>query len=135
MVLTEIRETTGAVSALRVTADRSNISADGEDVAVFMVEAIDDMGRAVPTANDLIQFKLEGDCVLLGVGNGDPNSHEPDKDPRRSLFMGLAQVIVQSGKTPGDIILEAYTEAFPGPRLPLVKAKVTMNRSKTRPSV
>jgi beta-galactosidase len=57
----------------------------------------------------MINFKITGEGALIGVGNGDPNCHESDKEPRRSLFNGLAQAIVQSTKTPEAITIEAST--------------------------
>jgi beta-galactosidase len=83
------------------------INADGEDVVVITVEAIDSAGRAIPTASDLVNFKVGGEGVLIGVGNGDPNCHESDKQPKRSLFSGLAQAIVQSTRKAGLIEIEA----------------------------
>ena len=50
IALTEKRETTGPAAAIRLTADRMEINADGEDVAILKVEALDKEGRAVPTA-------------------------------------------------------------------------------------
>jgi beta-galactosidase len=125
VVLTEKRETTGKIAALRVTADRATIDADGEDVSVLRVEGVDEQGRMVPTADDLVKFKLSGAGALIGVGNGDPNCQESDKEPQRSLFNGLAQVIVQGTKTPGEIVVEAYTEDFPGPKLATVKTVIS----------
>ena len=49
VVLTEKRETTGPAVAIRLTADRTEIDADGEDVAILKVEALDKEGRPVPT--------------------------------------------------------------------------------------
>jgi beta-galactosidase len=49
----------------------------------------------VPTANLAVDFEIEGGRII-GLGNGDPNSHEPEKGTRRRLFNGFAQVIVQS---------------------------------------
>jgi len=72
VVLTEKRETTGLAVAIRLTADRLEIDANGEDLAVLKVEALDKEGRAVPTAGNLIGFKVSGDGALIGVGNGDP---------------------------------------------------------------
>jgi beta-galactosidase len=62
----------------------------------FTVSAVDAQGRPVPVANPLVRFELEGQGNIIGVGNGDPNSHEADKASERSLYNGLAQVIVQS---------------------------------------
>ena len=91
VVLIERRETTGAPHSIRLTADRTEIDADGEDVAMLKVEVLDRQGRAVPTANDKIAFKIFGEGVLIGVGNGDPNCQESDKESRRSVFNGLAR--------------------------------------------
>ena len=110
--LTSTRETTGTPSRLKLTADRQQISGDREDVSVVMVEVLDDKGRAVPTANDLVRFKLDGPGQIIGVGNGDPSCHEDDKpssprEAKRSLFNGLAMVLVQSLKQAGEIKLLA----------------------------
>jgi beta-galactosidase len=107
VVLTEKRETTGPATTIRLTADRTEINADGEDLAIVRVEALDKEGRLVPTANQMINFKVSGEGALIGVGNGDPNCQESDKEPRRSLFNGLAQVILQSTKTAGTIEVQA----------------------------
>jgi beta-galactosidase len=107
LVLSEKRETTGPAVALRLTADRNTIDADGEDVALIKVEALDTAGRPVPTANIKLAFKIGGTGRLIGVGNGDPNCLESDKAEKRSLFNGLAQVIVQSSKRAGSIHIVA----------------------------
>jgi beta-galactosidase len=43
------------------------------------VSALDRDGRAVPTADAPVEFAIEGGGRILGVGNGDPSSHEPDR--------------------------------------------------------
>jgi beta-galactosidase len=93
-------ETTGNAVALQLVPDRANLVNDGRDAMPVTVQAIDAQGRVVPTAHPLAIFKIEGPCVILGVANGDPICHEPDKADRRSLYNGLAQVILQS--TGGD---------------------------------
>ena len=90
IVLVAKRETTGKPESIRLTADQTEISADGKDVAVLRVEVLDKEGRAVPTVDNMINFKVTGEGALIGVGNGDPNCQESDKEPRRSLFNGLA---------------------------------------------
>lgn len=68
-----------------------------------------EVARAVVlTASQKLKFKVSGAGILIGVGNGDPNCLESDKGSERSLFNGLAQLIVQSTKLPGSIIVEAY---------------------------
>jgi beta-galactosidase len=72
-------ETTGEPAAIQLTPDRSRISADARDVAVITAQVNDAQGRLVPTASHPITFALQGPGKIIGVGNGDPSSHEPDR--------------------------------------------------------
>jgi len=135
LALTEKRETTGEPASIRLTADRMELDADGEDVAVIKVEALDQQGRPVPTAMNALGFKVSGAGVLLGVGNGDPNSHESDKEPKRSLFNGLAQVIVQTTRQAGDIQIEASKDGWGGPELTVGKLTLKSRAVTPRPAV
>lgn len=71
-------ETTGAPAAVRLTPERKTINPDGEDLSMITVAITDAQGRVVPVADNLIKFKLSGNGKIIGVGNGDPSSHEPD---------------------------------------------------------
>ena len=135
LVLTEKRETTGPTVSIRITADRSEINADGEDVAILKVEALDKDGRSVPTANNRIAFNVSGAGRLIGVGNGNPNCLESDKEPKRSLFNGFAQVIIQSTKRPGEIHIEAIKDGWDGPELMPAKISIKTKQVEPRPSV
>jgi beta-galactosidase len=135
VVLIEKRETTGAPDSIRLTADRTEIHADGEDIAVLKVEILDRQGRPVPTANNKIVFKVSGEGVLIGVGNGDPNCQESDKEPRRSVFNGLAQAIVQSTMESGNIHVEAVKEESAGPELMPASLVIATKRVQLRPAV
>jgi len=135
IVLTERRETTGPTVSIRLTADRTEINADGEDVAILQVEALDDEGRPVPTADNNIAFNISGPGKLIGVGNGDSNCQESDKEPKRSLFNGLAQVIIRSTKRPGEIHVEAVKNSWEGPELMPTKLVIIAKPVEPRPSV
>jgi beta-galactosidase len=114
--LTSKVETTGPAVEVVLTPYKTTLLADGQDVAVMNITAVDKEGREVPTANQLIKFSLKGDAKIIGVGNGDPSSHEADKCAdgawQRSLFNGKCQVIVQAGKTVGSIQFEASAEGL-----------------------
>jgi beta-galactosidase len=135
VVLTEKRETTGAAVAIRLTADRMELNADGQDVAMVTVEALDKEGRPVPTASNLIGFKVSGEGALLGVGNGDPNCQESDKEPKRSLFNGLAQLIVQSARKAGEIRIKAVKEGWDGVELTPAKLVIVTRKAEMQPAV
>jgi beta-galactosidase len=71
--------TTGDGKAVRLSVDRARLRTGGDDVAVVTVNVVDRGGRAVPTAGNRIAFETTGPVRLLGMGNGDPGSHEADK--------------------------------------------------------
>jgi beta-galactosidase len=106
-VLTTRRDTTGAAAKLVMRADRGGVSADGEDVAMFAVEVQDAQGRPVPITENEVTFRVAGAGKLIGVGNGDPTDHAPDKGTSRKAFSGLCMALVQSSKAAGNITVEA----------------------------
>lgn len=89
-------ETTGAPARLVLTPDRAWLAGDGADAVPVTVSVVDAQGRPVPDANLHVRFDVDGPGAIIGVGNGDPNSHESEKASERNLYNGLAQVIVQS---------------------------------------
>jgi beta-galactosidase len=111
-VMTAKRETTGPAAKLALTADRQEISADGEDVAMFAVEVQDAQGRVVPIADNELSFRVSGQGKAIGVGNGDPTSHESDKGSSRKAFSGLCMALVESTKAAGSITVEASSQGL-----------------------
>ncbi len=89
----------------------------------------------MPTANNMIAFKLSAAGTLIGVGNGDPNCQESDKEPIRSLFNGLAQAIVQSKARAGAIRIEAAEAGAVGAALQPATLLITTRAVKLRPAV
>jgi beta-galactosidase len=118
-------ETTGAPAALKLTTDRSKINADAEDVSLVTVAIVDAQGRVVPIADNDASFELDGPGEIIGVGNGDPSSHEPDKATKRKAFNGLALIIVQAKKTPGDIKLSAASAGLSSGAITIEAAATT----------
>ena len=107
VVLTDKRETTGPAASVRLVPWRTPLRADGEDTTVLRAEIIDAAGRVVPTAGDTVTFEVSGTGRLIGVGNGDPSSHESDRGPVRQAFNGLCCAIVQASKEAGEILIHA----------------------------
>ena len=104
-------ETTGVPVALKLVPDRESLAGDGADALPVTVCAVDAQGREVPTANLPVTFEISGPGAIIGHGNGDNCSHEPEKGNHRSLFNGLAQVIVQSQRSGvGTVTLTAKAD-------------------------
>ncbi|HVU53438.1 MAG TPA: beta-galactosidase GalA [Puia sp.] len=116
--LTAVVQTTGEAYRIIVKASKSNLTLDGKDAAVFNISVVDKQGLEVPDASNLLHFSLTGSARIVGVGNGNPSSHEPDKfaaqDWQRKLFNGKCQVIIQSDatKSSGDVSFRAEGEGL-----------------------
>jgi beta-galactosidase len=123
-------ETAGPPAGIRLRADRSTITADGEDLSIIDVSVVDPRGGVVANANNLIQFELKGAGKIIGVGNGDPSSHESDKASERRVFNGFAQIIVQASRREGTIELTATS-----PKLTPARLKIKSQADKLTPAV
>ncbi len=130
VVMTARRETTGAPARIVLQPDRSKISADGEDVSVVAASVVDSQGRVVPIADNLITFQVTGNGRVIGVGNGDPSSHEADKASERKAFNGLCVAIVQATKQAGQISVQATS-----PGLESASATIQAEQTTPRPAV
>jgi beta-galactosidase len=125
-VLVARRETAGGPAKLLLRPDRPQILADGQDVSLVEVQVLDQEGRLVPVADNEIVFQLSGPGKIIGVGNGDPSSHEPDKAHKRRAFNGLCMAIVQSSKEAGEIRLEASSPGLEPVTLAIASVKTTL---------
>lgn len=112
IVARKVVETTGKPVAVKLTPDRKSLTGNGTDAMPITVELIDAKGRHIATANNQIQFIISGPAAIIGLGNGNPNSHEAEKGNQRKLFNGLAQVIIQSTEQAGEVILTATADGL-----------------------
>lgn len=107
VVLEKEIKTAGNPSQLKLTADRSTIKADKNDLSFITVDILDDKGTLAPNANNEINFSLKGNGKIVGVCSGDPVSHESYKGNKHTALAGKCLVIVQSGDKSGRLELTA----------------------------
>ena len=96
-----------AMTAFVAEKELKPLTADGKDVVVVKAAVLDKDGYPVPNADNLVQFDIQGEGKIIGVGNGDMVSHEPNKVDYRKAYNGLCAAIVQSGQKAGEIVLTA----------------------------
>jgi beta-galactosidase len=103
--------TAGPPAALRLTPDRTKLSATGDDLCYLLVEAVDQNGVLCPLAENQVRFEIAGPGEIAAVGNGNPMSLESFQSNERKLFFGKAMVIVRTveGK-PGTIRVTASSD-------------------------
>lgn len=103
--------TAGEPYGLRLTPDRTVISADGVDLSFVTVEVVDANGIVCPLADNDISFRVEGSGFNAGVDNGCQYSLQRFKADHRNAFYGKALLIVQNDGTAGSI---SVTASSPG---------------------
>ena len=113
-------QTAKSVSQIKLTADRSTIKANGQDLSYVTVELVDANGIRNPKAENLVKFKIKGGDIV-GVGNANPVSLESYQSPHRKAWRGRCLVIIKSTKQEGPITLTASTSGLPSSRL-VIKA-------------
>jgi len=105
--------TTGDAYEIIATPNKTTIDANGKDVVLVNITVKDKSGNEVQDAMNLLFFRISAGARIIGVGNGNPSSHEPDQfsvgNYQRKLFNGKCQVIIQGDK-PGEIVVEALGE-------------------------
>jgi len=115
--------TTDEPFALRLTADRDTISVTEGGVANIKVEVVDKNGYVVPTANNLIEYSINGVGKILGIENGNPTDHTSVKSLQRKAYNGLALLILQALKEEGIINLTAKSDGLKKALITIVSVK------------
>jgi beta-galactosidase len=111
-VAESVLTTAGDAAKLRVTADRTVVQADGEDLSFITVEAVDTQGRLQPHADQEVRFSISGPGVIAAVGNGDGQDDASYHADHRKLFEGRALVVVRTSRQTGAIKLTASSSGL-----------------------
>ena len=102
-----VLRTVGDPVRVRLTADRTQLRANGQDLAFLTVEVVDANGQPHPNAEHQVTFTLKGPGTVAAVGSGDMTSEEPYQGNQRKLFHGKALVVVRTSRTAGALTLTA----------------------------
>lgn len=113
---TASHQTVGAATSLNVTADRTSINGDGQDLSFITVAVVDEEGHTVPQGSNEITFSVSsGPGEIVSTDNGDPTDEVPFPSLSRKAFSGLALAIVRAKPgAKGDIVVEAKSDGLVG---------------------
>ena len=101
--------------ALRATADRTTLKADGQDLSYIQLQLIDRQGTPVPHKNLRIRGSIEGEGKLIGLINNDLRRTTPFTSTEDITHFGRAFAIVQSTRKAGPLRLRLDVEGFSEP--------------------
>lgn len=89
IVATHELRTAGKPAKIMLTTDRSRVAPSWDDVSYITAKIVDENGVLVPSAQDLVVFKVTGPGVVAAVDSGDNSSHEPFQASQRRAYQGL----------------------------------------------
>ncbi|MFJ8591883.1 glycoside hydrolase family 2 TIM barrel-domain containing protein [Streptomyces sp. NPDC093598] len=132
VVATDVLRTAGAPHAIRLTADRESVAADGRSLVFVTAEVVDRRGVVVPDAEHLLSFEAAGGS-LAGLDNGRQESAERYQASTRTAFHGKALAIVRSGTRAGALKVTARADGL-RPGTATVRATRAEDRAETAPA-
>jgi beta-galactosidase len=105
-------QTADAPAAIRLTADRSAIHADRNDLAYITVEVVDRNAAVVPNATIPVRFTISGVGELAATGSDAPNDASSYHAPLRKTSGGRCLAILRPKGGPGQITLKAEADGL-----------------------
>jgi len=111
--------TAGAPHHLELVADRTELTADGKDLAYITVRVVDKNGNLCPNDGRLVNFRVSGAGTYRAGANGDATSLDLFHLPQMHAFSGQLTAIVQAGEETGKIIFEARAKGLKSAKIEL----------------
>lgn len=102
-VATEEVHTAGKPHHIELVTDRTQLTADGKDLAFVTVKVVDEKGNLCPDADNLVKFSVTGAGTYRAAANGDATSLEQFHLPQMHLFKGMLTAVVQSSEKSGKM--------------------------------
>lgn len=112
--------TAGKPHRIVLEADRSQINADGDDIAFINVKIVDKDGNFCPTEDREIAFTVKGAGTFKAVANGNAASIESFQLPKMKLFSGQLTALVQAAEKGGTITVEAKAKGVQSGKVEIV---------------
>ncbi len=112
-------QTAGKPAGLRLTADRTRLTADGQSLAFISVDVVDAEGRVVPTSDEELTFSVAGNAVLLAAGNADVKDEDPYFDNRHHAWQGHALAVIRNNGRKGQATLTVMAAHLPAAQIVL----------------
>ena len=109
----KVLKTAAQAAKINLSADRTQILADGQDLSYVTVEITDKNGIIQPNAENRLQFTLKGPGVIVGLDNANLKDADPYTGNKRKAWHGRALVIIKSAGEKGDIKLTVSSAGLP----------------------
>lgn len=112
--------TSGLLAKIAINSTKTELTADGYDVAIISAELLDEKGKPITTADQKMEFEILGAGRNIGIDNGWEMSVEPHKTNSITTYQGRAIVHIQSTKESGEIKIVAKSGNISSDELVLI---------------
>lgn len=99
-------------SSYRLDTDRYELHSDGQDMAFINLQLIDSKGIPVRIDDRRVSASVKGTGRLIGINSGDMRRKEPLNSHELQTFWGRCQLVVQSDRVKGVMVLEVSVEGL-----------------------
>jgi beta-galactosidase len=106
-------KTAGKPARLRLTADRSSIRRNRNDLSYVTVEVVDQAGELVPDAVVPVSFTVSGAAELAAAGSANPKDVWSFRRSRPKTFHGRCLAIVRAKSAVGAATIRAQADGLP----------------------
>ena len=106
-------KTAGAPAKIRLSADRSSMLADEDELAFVTAEIVDAEGNLCPLYHGLLYFEVSGAGSYEASANGDSCSIEVFSAPEKRAFYGKCMIVVRAGNKQGMLRLKFKADDIP----------------------
>jgi beta-galactosidase len=107
-----VLQTAGEAASIKLSADRQEINANGQDLCYVTVEVTDEDGTIQPNAHNLLEFTIEGEGSIIGVDNGNLKDLYSYVSSSRKAFKGRVLVVLKSTHQGGNIRLTVTSQGL-----------------------
>lgn len=115
----KVVRTAGKAHHLELLADRTQLKADGKDLAYITVRVVDKDGNLCPNDGRLVSFSVTGAGTYRAGANGDPTCLDLFHQPKMHAFSGQLTAIAQTGMNFGEMVLEAKAKGIKSGKITL----------------
>lgn len=102
-----VLQTAGETEELKVEADRTRMSANGQDLTYVMISLRDKDGRVNHFEEKEVTVQVEGAGSLAGFGSAQPSCERSYFETKCGTYDGYVMAVVRAGIEPGIVALTA----------------------------
>lgn len=118
-----LRSTSGVLN-LRITADRTELAADGQSLAHLLIEVVDASGTVAMVSGEEVEIHVDGVATIAGLGSAALSHTGSYTDFVDATFQGRALAVVRAGRSAGATTVTATSPTYG-------TAEITLNPTET----